>query len=218
MILLVLDTSGVDCSAALFDSEAGRLVASRVERIGKGHAECLPGMVGEILAEAGMTLTDVDRIGVTIGPGSFTGIRTGVAAARGFALALGIASVGVSTLSVLAGQWLDEGGAGPVVAAIDARRGEIYAQPFGADGLPLALPAALDHAGFRDLVARYGGIVTGSAAGLLAEPPLPGDPDALSPLVIGRLSAAAVPGDKPKPLYLRAPDAKPQAGFALSRT
>lgn len=218
MILLVLDTSGVDCSAALYDSEADRLIASRTERLGKGHAERLPGMVEEILAEAGMDLGRVDRIGVTVGPGSFTGIRTGVAAARGFALALGIPSVGVSTLAVLASHWTAENGARPVVAAIDAKRGEIYAQVFEANGQPAGEPQALDIEGFRDLVARHGGVVTGSAAGLLETPPRAGDADAFPVLALARLAAAAPVGEKPKPLYLRAPDAKPQAGFALART
>lgn len=217
MILLVLDTSGVDCSAALYDSAADRLLSSRTERLGKGHAERLPGMVGEILAEAGLTLQQVQRIGVTVGPGSFTGIRTGVAAARGFALALGIPSVGVSTLAVLAHQWRETGGARPVVAAMDAKRGEIYAQPFDADGAPSSNPAAIDLATLRALVAREGGVVTGSAAGLLSDPAVATEADSLSPLSIARLAAAETPGEKPKPLYLRAPDAKPQAGFALSR-
>lgn len=218
MILLVLDTSGVDCSAALYDSAAGCLMASRTERLGKGHAERLPGMVEDILGEARVTLQQVGLIGVTVGPGSFTGIRTGVAAARGFALALGVPAVGISTLAVLAADWRDENGANPVVAAIDAKRGEIYAQAFGADGHPLGEPQALDLDGFRDLVRQAGGAVTGSAAGLLADPPRAGDGDAFPALALARLSVAAPVGDKPKPLYLRAPDAKPQAGFALSRT
>ena len=217
MIILALDTSGVDCSAAIYDSEADRLLASLTERLGKGHAERLPGMVEAVLSAAGLSLNAIQRIAVTIGPGSFTGIRTGVAAARGFALALGIPSVGISTLAILAEHWLKSGGEGPVLSAMDAKRGEIYAQPFDAKGTPLAAAAALDVPSFRAMAEYYGGRITGSAAGLLSEAGIPGDADAFDMLALARLGRDATPGERPKPLYLRAPDAKPQAGFAISR-
>lgn len=218
MILLALDTSGVDCTAALYDSAADAMLAACTERLGKGHAERLAGMVAEVMEKAGRDLGEVERIGVTIGPGSFTGIRTGVAAARGFSLALGVPVVGVTTLAILAEDWRQTHPGKAVVAAMDARRGEIYAQAFDATGLPAGEAQALDIDAVRELVARTGGEVTGSAEALLADPLLAGEPDAFSPHVLCRLAAAAVPGDKPKPLYLRAPDAKPQAGFALTRT
>src|SRR5690606_16493325 len=88
MIVLAIDTAGVDCSAALYDGETGRMLAAVTDMIGKGHAERLMSLIDEALAQASLELTDVDRIAVVIGPGSFTGIRVGVAAARGLALAL----------------------------------------------------------------------------------------------------------------------------------
>ncbi len=94
MIVLALDTAGVDCAAALYDSETGRVLAEVCETIGKGHAERLMAMIDEALAASGLALADLDRVAVTVGPGSFTGIRVGVAAARGLALALGIEAVG----------------------------------------------------------------------------------------------------------------------------
>ena len=216
MIILALDTAGVDCSVAILDGRTGGVLASRTERLGKGHAERLMPMLNEVLAEAGIALTAVGRIAVTVGPGSFTGIRTGVAAARGLSLALKVPSVGISTLSMLAAEWQAEHPGLPVIAAIDARRGEIYAQAFAADGEALGEPAALDVEGARALAARHGAAVTGSAAPLLDGLPA-GEPDHFPPALAARLALAIENADKPKPLYLRAPDAKPQAGFALSR-
>ncbi|MBB4063806.1 tRNA (adenosine(37)-N6)-threonylcarbamoyltransferase complex dimerization subunit type 1 TsaB [Gellertiella hungarica] len=218
MIVLALDTAGVDCSAALYDGAKNRILAERTERLGKGHAERLTDMVQEVLSEAGLALDAVERIGVTVGPGSFTGIRTGVAAARGFALALGVPAVGITTLEVLAADWASRHPGKPVVAAIDAKRGEVYAQAFAGDGSPVDAPVALDVEAFRQLAARHGGAVAGSAASLLAAAGPEAEPDRFPPSVLARLAHAAPVAHKPKPLYLRAPDAKPQAGFALSRT
>ena len=98
MIVLAIDTAGVDCSAALYDSAAGKVLSEVTETIGKGHAERLMAVIDEALAVANLPLKSVERVAVVIGPGSFTGIRVGVAAARGLALALGVESVGVTTL------------------------------------------------------------------------------------------------------------------------
>ena len=77
-MILVIDTSGPVCAAGIYDSGANALVASKSEMLGKGHAERLIPMIDEVLSEAGLALKDMNRIGVTIGPGSFTGIRVGV--------------------------------------------------------------------------------------------------------------------------------------------
>ncbi len=218
MIVLVMDTAGIDCSVALYDSATDVLLADCTERVGKAHAERLAGMIEEVMTSAGMTLGAVNRLGVTIGPGSFTGIRTGVATARGLALALRIPAVGVSTLHVLAADWQQAHPGKPVIAAMDAKRGEIYAQAFDAKGNPASEAVALDLAAATAFAAHLGYPITGSAASMLAEPSVPGEADAFAPHVLARLAAAVVPAEKPKPLYLRAPDAKPQAGFALTRT
>ncbi len=218
MILLALDTAGVDCAAAIYDSESGMVLAEVSETIGKGHAERLMALVDETLETAGRTLADLDRIAVTIGPGSFTGIRVGVAAARGFALALGIEAVGVTTLSVLAAAHRQGGGAGNVVAAMDAKRGEVYAQVFGPDGAALTEPAELAIAEASQLPGRFGADVTGSGAPLLSGESQGSGPDHFPVALVARLGADLASGAaRPRPLYLRAPDAKPQTGFALSR-
>jgi tRNA threonylcarbamoyl adenosine modification protein YeaZ len=102
MIILALDTAGVDCAAALFDSGRNTVLGEASDMIGKGHAEHLMGIIDRALDQAGVTLSAVERIAVTVGPGSFTGIRVGVAAARGFALSLDVPAVGISTLTVMA--------------------------------------------------------------------------------------------------------------------
>lgn len=90
MIVLALETAGVDCSAAVYDSGRNTVLGEASDMIGKGHAEHLIDIVDRALGQADITLSEVDRLAVTVGPGSFTGIRVGVAAARGFALSLQI--------------------------------------------------------------------------------------------------------------------------------
>lgn len=111
--------------------------------IGKGHAEHLIGIVDRALDQAGLALSHIDRLAVTIGPGSFTGIRVGVAAARGFALSLNVPAVGITTLEVMASAQRDKTPHRAVLAAMDAKRDEIYLQSFAADGSPLDTPRAV---------------------------------------------------------------------------
>lgn len=215
MIVLAIDTAGVDCSAAVYDGANGRLLAERTEMIGRGHAERLMATIDAALEAAGLPLSKVERIAVTVGPGSFTGIRVGVAAARGLALSLGIEAVGVSTLAVLAGMAEETGR--PVLAAIDAKRAEVYVQPFSATRQPLAEPEMVSLDRFRDVAASDQWQLVGSAAALLVDPEAETDKDRFAISVIARLGAEAKAVGKPKPLYLRGPDAKPQTGYAVSR-
>lgn len=215
MIVLALDTAGADCSAALYDSRDDRLLASVVETIGKGHAERLMAVIDAALDQAGLPLQAVERIAVTVGPGSFTGIRVGVAAARGLALSLGVEAAGVSTLAVLAAAGSEAHPGLPILVAIDARRGEIYAQLFAANGLPETQPMLLSHAEAEALARDSKAVVTGSARALLQEGG-EGGPDRFPPLFIARL-AMGEDALAPSPLYLRGPDAKPQTGFAIAR-
>ncbi|THF47053.1 tRNA (adenosine(37)-N6)-threonylcarbamoyltransferase complex dimerization subunit type 1 TsaB [Allorhizobium terrae] len=223
MIVLAIDTAGAACATAIYDSNQDRILAEVTEVIGKGHAEKLMVMVDDVLAKAGKTLPDLHRIAVTIGPGSFTGIRVGLAAARGLALALGIDCVGISTLSVLASAYREEKGDrnGEVLAAMDAKRDEVYVQTFGAGGEPMDAPALVSVDDFRQMVAGVGG-VAGSARHLLPQGhqdllPEEGAMDRFPIEHVARLGAVAEVSGKPKPLYLRGPDAKPQTGFAVAR-
>jgi tRNA threonylcarbamoyladenosine biosynthesis protein TsaB len=218
MKLLAIDTAGVDCSAAVFDASTGVVLASATDRIGKGHAERLMAMIEDVLSSAGLGLSDLDRLAVTVGPGSFTGIRVGVAAARGLALALKIPSVGVSTLETMAKSALRDHPGQAVIAAMDAKREEIYAQVFGPDGSALTPPAIVSLEDLRQLADRHAARVTGTAAALLAGDLPTGEPDRFDIETVARIGAQANPDvARPKPLYLRGPDAKPQDGFALAR-
>lgn len=211
MIVLAIDTAGIDCSAAVFDSSAGRLLSAVSEGIGKGHAERLMAVIDQALDEAAVDLHAVGKIAVVIGPGSFTGIRVGVAAARGLALSLGIECVGVSTLETLgASHRAVSGSDKPVLVAMDAKREEIYAQAFAADGTALNEAAALSAEDVDNLATSLSAELTGSWISKTG--------DRFDIGTVARIGASKdAAGARPKPLYLRGPDAKPQTGFALAR-
>ena len=120
-LLLAIDTAFERCSAGLLDMDARRMLARAEPEIGKGHAERLMGVVAEVLTEAGASYADLGRIAVAVGPGSFTGLRVGVAAARGLSLALAVPAVGIGTLDALAAPHIGTGS--PILAVLDARRG-----------------------------------------------------------------------------------------------
>jgi len=213
MRLLVIDTALGACTAGVFQDD--RPLAVRFEPMTKGHQERLGGLVRDAMAEAGGGFDTLDRIGVTVGPGSFTGLRVGMAFAQGLGAALNRAVVGVSTLDALAGSLPDD--SAPTAALIDARRGQVYAR-FFEDGQPLGpdLALTLEDAAvrIRDL-GRPARLVGGGASVLveafpdlqaaLTDPRVAPSPEALA-ILTARADPAASP---PRPLYLRAPDATP---------
>ena len=214
MIVLGIDTSGTGCAAALYDSQTDTVLGAAGEDIGRGHAERLMEFVDAALDAAGVSLAAVGRIAVAVGPGSFTGIRVGVAAARGLALALGVPTVGVSSLAALAA---DHRTGAPLMVAMDAKRDEVYWQRFAVDGSEATPPAIAAITEARAIAAGHDGTLAGSAVHLLrdGEPPAA---DGVSIATVARLGAQLDPKNHlPKPLYLRGPDAKPQAGFAIRR-
>ena len=222
MNLLAIDTALEDCSVAIMTGSAERAPVTISETVGRGHAERLFGMVEAAMREAGLAFANLDRIAVTTGPGSFTGLRVGIAAARGLALVIGCPVVGIGTLEAIAAAARESVGPVPVLAVLDAKRDEVYAEAFDAGGLSLSEPVARPAAGIASLL-RDGMVLAGPGAGLVAaclpSPPrvvaVPPTPDIAAVL---RLGAAAPPGaEPPRPLYLRAPDARPQAAAAIAR-
>jgi tRNA threonylcarbamoyladenosine biosynthesis protein TsaB len=213
MIVLGLDTALGACSAAVLAD--GRPLAVLSEPMPRGHQERLALMVQEAMQEAALAFGALDRIGVTVGPGSFTGLRVGLAFAKGLGLALGKPVVGVGALEALAAS---EPGPFLTVAAIDARRGQIYLQAFR-DGQPMMAPdvlpvetaaarvAELHDGGEIVLVGSGAPMLEGLVAGARVIPRAAPDP-----LAVARL-AQAKPLTPARPLYLRAPDAKLPGGL-----
>lgn len=217
MLVLALDTALAACQVALVSFEGGReLVRAHISRpMASGQAEHLVPMIEEALAIAGATHADISRIALAIGPGTFAGVRIALATARAMRVVLGVPVVGVSTLHALAMEaGTHEGG---LLAAIDARRGDVYGQLFDAAGMaqgepfvaPLASVAALLPAGCIRAFGNGAGLVAGVVPAIIPA----GIRDYVDVLAIARLGAAmAAPAAPPSPLYVRAPDAKPQKG------
>src|SRR6202011_281609 len=130
MRVLALDTALDACAAAVLDTEGRDLVASETQPMSRGHAEALMPMVARVMDAARLEFSDIDSIAVTIGPGSFTGVRVDVAAARGIALAADRPAIGLTTLAAFTAPDVAAGFAGTVVPVIDARHGQVYLQVF----------------------------------------------------------------------------------------
>jgi tRNA threonylcarbamoyladenosine biosynthesis protein TsaB len=226
MRVLAIDCALDACSAAVFDSDPGIVIASQTRIMLRGHAEALMPLIARVMDEAEIEFGELDRIAVTVGPGSFTGLRVGISAARGIALAAAKPAIGLTTLAGLAAPHIAEDDTTPVVAAIDARHDHVYMQMFGPGGRTLL---ASRIAPLREAVraaTRGPARIVGSAAALVVRswpkdepPPALVDPRAAPDIAwIARLGAAAADAEgPPKPLYLRPPDAQPQVAARLPR-
>ena len=205
MTTLVIDTCLGACQVGRF--EAGRMVAGASEPMERGHQERLAPMAAEVMA--GADFAGVDKVVVTIGPGSFTGLRVGLAFARGVQLATGAALAGIGTLAALAAS---AAAPGPAAGVVDARRGLVYVQAFDG-GQPLGPPDILPiDAAAQRLRSLTGLTLVGPGAPLLAaDLPLARLEARAAPdlATLGRLAAVAEPVADLQPLYLRAPDARP---------
>ncbi len=140
MRVLAIDTALEACAAAVLDTERRRVAAQESQPMVRGHAEALMPLIERVMRAAAVDFAELDRIAVTIGPGSFTGLRVGIAAARGIALAADKPAVGLSTLAAFAAPLIAADDGVPVVAAIDARHEHVYLQVFGAGGRTLVAP------------------------------------------------------------------------------
>ena len=210
MIVLGLDTCLTACSVAVTDGD--RVLAHASEVMARGHQERLAPMAEAVMAEAALPFSALRRIGATVGPGSFTGLRVGIAFAKGLGSALAIPVVGVGALEALAAE-----ANGLVAAVIDARRDQVYLQVFE-DGealmAPDVLPIGTAAARMVELAMGRPLALVGSGAPLLAEA-APGSviltPEGCDARHVARL-AAARPATPIRPLYLRAPDARLPGG------
>ena len=140
MLILAIDTALDACAAGVLDTDAGKLIAQESEAMKRGHAEALMPLIARVIKQAGIGFSALDRIAVTTGPGSFTGLRVGLSAARGIALAANKPVVGVTTLTAYAAPIVSESGEHPVISAIDARHDHVYFQAVSGDGSSLIRP------------------------------------------------------------------------------
>ena len=218
-LILAFDTCSTACEVALVRD--GEVLAEGSQAMSRGYAAALMPLINRIMEEANATLSSLGTIGVTIGPGSFTGIRTGIATAQGLALASEARPVGISTLHAVSWRALEEtDGRAPVLCVLDTRRTDYYAQAFRTDGQPETEPEVVDGFTLCNRLETRDFILAGDAAPrLMSDFPdrldhvecSPGDgrPAATD---IARLSERLVveglEGNL-TPLYLRPPEATP---------
>jgi tRNA threonylcarbamoyladenosine biosynthesis protein TsaB len=216
VVLLALDSATTGCSVAICD-DAGGMLAYRNHAPGAAQADRLVALIDAAVDTADIDYGDLELIAVNRGPGSFTGVRAGVAAARGLALALARPVLAVTTLEVLAAE-VGAQPAGTILAAMDARRGQVYVQAFDHRLTPLDRPGARapEHVPLR--TARRPLHLVGSGAEHLrtlvddavTHAASEVDARAVARQALGRLARGDSPqrGPQVQPLYLRAPDAR----------
>jgi tRNA threonylcarbamoyladenosine biosynthesis protein TsaB len=226
MRVLAIDTALEACSAAVLDLDNRGIVAVESLTMTRGHAEALMPLIARVMHEAAIEFAELDRIAVTTGPGSFTGLRVGISAARAIALTAGKPAIGLSTLAAFAAPLIADDDSTNVVAAIDARHTQVYLQVFGRGGRTLVSPRIATLRDALRLSVSGPARLVGSGAQAMAaawpkeaEPPLLVENRAAPEIAwVARLGAAAADGyGPPKPLYLRAPDAQPQDAARLAR-
>lgn len=225
MNVLAFDTCFGACSVAVVRNLGTHCTRLDVlfERRDTGHAEILVPYVASTLRKAGLRLADIDLLAVTVGPGTFTGTRIGVAAARAFALATGLPVATTTSLAVMAeeaAEEIEDRGAADLLVAMDARRDAVYAQLFGADGMDAKSPPLVLPVGEAARLIEGSSVVVGSAAEGVAEAARRLGHDARSrfpnlvpdAVTLAFLAPRLVPqcGGEVHPLYLREADAKPQ--------
>jgi tRNA threonylcarbamoyl adenosine modification protein YeaZ len=213
MAILILDTALHCAQVALFEGKTSLAQASRIGD--RGQAEILLPLLKDILNEAKLSWNDLKKVIVTVGPGVFTGIRTGIAVTRALRLALDIPVIGVSTLHVLAAQAEDKNKS--ALALIDAHKGEVYAQLFSSGLKAQSQPILLKISELAAYAKNAGQAIAYPSAFVktLVDQK---DIQALDQLDLTQaLKCAALSPLEPLPLYVRAPDALPQAGSLLRR-
>jgi tRNA threonylcarbamoyladenosine biosynthesis protein TsaB len=217
LIVLALDTALAACSVCLFDAERDKVLASESALIGKGHAEALLPMLERVVAKLDAGWQGIGRFGVVVGPGSYTGLRVGISAARAAALATGRPSVGITSFAAFAAPLVAVSEGVPIAVAIDAKHGNVFFQIFSPEGRAAGEPAALS---LELAVERVGGEpmhLAGSGASLLqaalsrvGRVPksviVEAAPDIVS---VAKLTVSAHPRMAPAdPLYIKGADAR----------
>lgn len=228
--ILAIDTALGACSVCLTDdapeAEPHEAIIHESIAMERGHAEALLPLIEQVMSRVPDGFAALDRVAVTVGPGSYTGLRVGISAARAIGLAAGVPVIGVSTLSALLAPMVAAESRRLLAAAIDARHGHVYFHAVAPGGRTVVSPSLVS---VRDAVRLIGSgpvLVSGSGAPALAAEALAlrgnasvfDAPVAVDVLWVAKLAQAASPeAALPKPLYLRAPDARPQEAARLPR-
>jgi tRNA threonylcarbamoyladenosine biosynthesis protein TsaB len=217
MLILAIDTALDACAAGVLDTDAGKLIAQESQAMKRGHAEALMPLIARVMKDSGIAFASLDRIAVTTGPGSFTGLRVGLSAARGIGLAASKPVVGLTTLTAYAAPVISQNREQPVISAIDARHDQVYFQVVSGNGSALIRPSIAPIEEALD-ASRFGAPhLVGNAANILAgrwpahaPPPFKVDAQSTPDIAwVAWLGAAVTPDTAPaRPFYLRAPDAK----------
>ncbi len=200
--ILAVDTCFGACSAAIV--EGGSVLAGRYVVMERGHAEALAPMVDAVMKGAGLAFSDLHKLAVTTGPGTFTGQRVGLAFMRALRVALGKPLVGITSLAAMAEQARRQAGT-PIAAAVhDAKRGEVYLEMIG-HPVPAQLMTMADA---QALLRPFEGIALAGTAASHFQHAKVFDIVAPDAVWVARLAAPIEATEAPRPLYLRAPDAK----------
>ena len=221
-LTLAIDTAADVCAAGLIRN--GNVLAQELQEMSRGHAEALVPIVQNLAGEARVGLADIDLVAVTIGPGSYTGVRTGIAAARGFALGVGVPVAGVSSLQAVARAAAFDA-TEPIMVVLETRRADYFAQLFDSDGSSQASPIVAEGKTLANLASYHSAVLAGNAVERLvgecpalksanvsaARSPRPGD---IAALAETDYSDGGLAPDTLCPLYLRAVEARfpPQGG------
>lgn len=223
MPILAIDAALSACSAAVVTE--GRILARHVAPMSRGHAEALIPIVDRVMTQAELRFTDLDAVGVTVGPGSFTGVRIGLAAARGFMVVAGRPVIGVTTFRAIERSVVrHERPPGTLLIAIDSKRRDVYAQAYDRTGTIVLKGCVERPAGLPDRLNRREPVtVAGDGASLVVSALSAAGfdvresaVDAVDPVEVGLAALAELrtgaPNRAPQPLYLRAAEAKPLSG------
>jgi tRNA threonylcarbamoyladenosine biosynthesis protein TsaB len=224
MRILAIDTALSACAACVMDAGAAEPAAFETIVMERGHAEALLPLLDRVVSKVEGGFSGLSRVAVTVGPGSYTGLRVGIAAARAIGLAAHVPVVGVTTLSALLASLVADENRRVLAAAIDARHGQVYFQSIAPGGQSIVAPTLVRARDAARLMGSGPAVLVGSGAAAVAAEMAGSDiivqdtkpfPDVLW---VARLGLVADPAQAlPKPLYLRGPDAKPQEQARLPR-
>ena len=226
MRILAIDTALRACSACVFDPAAGGMLATEQIGMERGHAEALMPLIERVMSGVEGGFSSLRRVAVTIGPGSYTGLRVGLSAARAIGLAAKIPVVGITSLAALAAPLIGKENGRLIVAAVDARHGQVYVAVLTPQGRPLAPPRLASARDAARLIGAGPASLVGSGAELVARECWAMGLDAVvvdgsgAPEVawVAKLGLLSDPATAlPRPLYLRAPETTPQDRVRIPR-